>query len=101
MTKNKQILQRKILRYDSPICSIWYYYLGKCLRNHSKKLKPLQTNAVKIIAGGHHCTLMIQQYNKQLNNLKIEDLYTLEVAKLMHKISRNKLPNRFSSFLLE
>ena len=38
-------------------------------------------------------------YYKQLNILKIEELYTLEVAKLMHKFYRNKLPvpNRFFS----
>ena len=37
----------------------------------------------------------------QLNILKIEDPYLLEVAKLLHKFSKNKLPNKFSSALLQ
>ena len=62
-----------------------------------KRLKSLQNKAVKIIAGGQYLDDSTAHY-KQLNILKIEDLYTLEVAKLMHKFSRNKLPNKFSSF---
>ena len=65
MTKNKQILPRKILRslYNTMIHPYVLYGItiwGNAYETHSKKLKPLQTNAVKIIAGGHHCTLMIQ-----------------------------------------
>ena len=60
---------------------------------HLKKLKSLQNNAVKVIAGGQYLDDSAAYY-KQLNILKIEDLYTLEV---MHKFSRNKLPYRFSS----
>ena len=64
---------------------------------HLKRLKSLQNKAVKVIAGGQyfdHATA----YYKLLNILKIEDLYTLEVAKVMHKFSRNKLLNKFFSF---
>ena len=61
-----------------------------------KRRKSLQNKAVKVIAGGQYLDDFTAYY-KQLNILKIEDLYTLEVAKLMHKFYRNKLPNIFSS----
>ena len=63
---------------------------------HLKRLKSLQNKAVKVIAGGQYLNDSTAYY-KQLNILKIEDPYTLEVAKLMNKFSRNNLPNRFFS----
>ena len=63
-----------------------------------ERLESLQNKAVKVIAGRQHFDDSTAYY-KQLNILKIEDLYTLEVAKLVHKVFRNKLPNRFSSFI--
>ena len=74
----------------------WYYYWLKYLQNPFR-LTSLQNKAVIIIAGGQYLDDSTTYY-KQLNILKIEDLYTLKVAKLMHKFSRNKLPNKFYSF---
>ena len=72
--------------------TIW----GNTYKTHLKRLKSLQNKAVKVIAGGQYLDDSTAYY-KQLNILQIEDFYTLEVAKLMHKFSRNKLPNIFSS----
>ena len=75
--------------------TIW----GNTYETHLKRLKSLQNKAVKVIAGGQYLDdSTAYSYYKQLNIIKIEDLYTLEVAKLMHKFSQNKLPNRFCSF---
>ena len=71
--------------------------MGKYLQNPLKRLKSFQNKAVKIIAVGQYLDDSTAYY-KQLNILNIEDLLTLEVAKLMHKFSLNKLPNRFSYF---
>ena len=102
ITKLKQILQQKTLR--SLYCTIIHPYLlygitiwGNTYKNHLKRLKSLQNKAVKIIAGRQYLDDSTAYYS-QLNILKIENLNTLEVAKLMHKFSQNKLPNRFSSF---
>ena len=62
---------------------------GNTYETHLKTLKSLQNKAVKVIAGGQYLDDSTAYY-KQLNILKIEDLYTLEVAKLMHKFSRKK-----------
>ena len=82
----------------STALSICYYYLGKycTYKTHLKRLKFLQSKVVEIIAGGQFLDDS-KVYYKQLNIFKIEDLYTLEGAKLMHKFSQNKLPNRLSS----
>ena len=76
--------------------------MGKYLRHPFKKTKIPPKQVVKVIAlttcfGGQFLNDSFVYY-KQLNVLKIEELYTLEEAKLMHKFYRNKLPNRFSSF---
>ena len=102
ITKLKQVLPRKTLR------SLYYTLIHPYLlygitiwrntyKTHLKRIKSLQNKAVKIIARGQYLDDSTAYY-KQLNILKIEDLYTLEVAKLMHKFSQIKLPNRFSSF---
>ena len=64
---------------------------------HLKRLKSLQNKAVKVIAGGQYFD-HVTAYNKLLNILKIEDLYTLEVAKLMHKFSVINYSTDFFSF---
>ena len=62
-----------------------------------KRLRTLQNKAVKVLGVGRwqdHASA----YYSQLNILKLEDLYTYKVAKLMHKYSQNKLPKKISSF---
>ena len=97
MRNLKQILPRKTLR--SLYYTIIHLFLLYCITIWGllmKRLKSLQNNAVKVIAGAQYLDDSAAYY-KQLNILKIEDLDALEVAKLMHKFSRNKLPKRFSS----
>ena len=60
--------------------TIW----GNTNETHLKTLKSLQNKAVKVIAGGQYLD-DLTAYCKQLSILKIGDLYTLEVAKIMHK----------------
>ena len=102
ITKLKQIFLRKTLRslYYAMIHPYLLYGItiwGNTYETHLKRLKSLQNKAVKVIAGGQYL-IDLTAYYKQLNILKIENLYTLEGAKLMHKFFRNKLPNRFSCF---
>jgi len=63
--------------------------------NISNKLQHSKI-AVKIITGAHwrdHVT----SYNAQLGVLKLNEFYVSEVAKLMHKHTRKKLPINLSS----
>ena len=68
-------------------------------KKYLKRLRTLQNKAVKVLSGGRwqdHAS----SYSSQLNILKSEDLYTYEVAKLMHNISQNKLPKKISSVFI-
>ena len=103
ITTHKQILPRKTLRSLHYTILIYPYLrcgitiCEKTCVTHLKRLKSFQNKAFKAIAGGQYLDDLTAYY-KQLKILKIEDLYTLEVDKLTHKFSRNKLPSRFSSF---
>ena len=73
--------------------TIW----GNTYKKYLKRLRTLQNKAVKVLGGGRwqdHASA----YYSQINILKLEHLYTYEVAKLMHKYSQNKLPKKLSSF---
>ena len=68
-------------------------------KKYLKRLRTLQNKAVKVLSGGtwqDHASF----YYSQLNILKLEDLYTYEVAKLMHNISQNKLSKKISSVFI-
>ena len=54
-----------------------------------------QNKAVKIVAGGQRHD-HVTPFNHRLQILKLKYLYKCEVAKLMHKNSRKKLPNRLN-----
>ena len=66
---------------------------GNAHDNHLKRLIISQNKAVKIVAGGQRQDHVTPFYHR-LQILKLKDLYKYEVAKLMHKNSRKKLPNR-------
>ena len=55
----------------------------------------LQNKTVKIAAGEQQHDHVTTFYHRLLV-LKLKDLYVYEVAKLMHKNSRKKLPNRLN-----
>ena len=102
ITKLKQIFPRKTFRslYYTTIHPYLLYgttLWGNTYVTQLKRLKSLQNKAVKIFAGGLYLDDSAACY-KQLNILKIGDLYTLKVGKLMHKFYWNKLSNRFFSF---
>ena len=77
------------LPYD---ITIW----GNTYEKYLKRLRTLQNKAVKVLSGGRWQDHASAHYS-QLNILKL-DLYTNEVAKLVHKYSQNKLPKKLSSF---
>ena len=56
-----------------------------------KRLISLQNKAIKIISQGNRWDHITPLYNK-LQTLKLKDLYTHEVAKMMHKYCCNNLP---------
>ena len=60
-----------------------------------KRLVIFQNKALKIVAGGQRHDHVTPFYHR-LQILKLKDLYKYEVAKLMHKNSRKKLPNRLN-----
>ena len=68
---------------------------GSTHDNHLKRLIIFQNKAVKIVAGGQRHDHVTPFYHR-LQILKLKDLYKYEVAKLMHKNSRKKLPNRLN-----
>ena len=102
MSKLKQVLPFTALRnlYHSMIhphllngISIW----GNTSDRSLQQMITLQNKAVKIISGGQwrdHVT----PYYEQAKILKLKDLYTYEVAKIMHKHSRKQLPSSFNSY---
>lgn len=70
---------------------------GGSFKSYIDKLNILQNKAVKIIAGGRWMEHVTPFY-KQLNLLKINELYEHEVAKFMFNFKSNKLPLTFSNY---
>ena len=68
---------------------------GNAYDNHLKRLIIFQNEAVKILAGGQQHDHVSPFYHL-LQILKLKDLHKYEVAKLMHKNSLKKLPNRLN-----
>ena len=68
---------------------------GNTYDNHLKRLIVFQNKAVKVVAGGQRYDHVTPVYHL-LQILKLKDLYEYEVAKLMPKNSRKKLPNRLN-----
>ena len=61
-----------------------------------KRLISLQNKAIKIIAQGKRWDHITPLYHK-LQISKLKDLYTHEIAKMMHKYSCKNLPQRLNS----
>ena len=72
---------------------------GSTFKTYLGKLSVLQNKALRIIAGGNWLDNATQYYAK-LNDLKLDDLYKFEIAKLMHQLVNNKLPQQFYLFLV-
>jgi len=65
--------------------------------SYLKNLQRLQNKSVRVIYNLRLKTPLLPYYHK-LNVLKITDLYTYEIGKIMHQHSCNALPNHLSSF---
>ena len=61
------------------------------------KLKQLQNKAVRIISGTSIKDRITPNYHR-LKILKLDDLYTLEIAKLIYQFTQNKLPDTFDHY---
>ena len=72
---------------------------GCTFGSYLKKLQSLQNKAIRIISNTSRRSSITKQYHN-LGVLKIIDLYTYEVAKLMHQRTMQKLPHCFTFFLL-
>ena len=85
---SKCVLEAKDVLKDST-------FGGNTYNNHLKGLIIFQNKPVKILAGGQRQDHVTPFYHR-LQIFKLKDLYKYEVAKLMHKNSRKKLPNRLN-----
>ena len=102
MTKLRHVLPVKALHtlYYSMIhphllygIAIW----GTIFKSYLKRLSNLQNRAMKQIVDCHWQS-NANPYYAQLNILKLNDLYTHEIAKLMFKYAHKTTPIAFSSF---
>ena len=69
-------------------------------KSYLSRIASLQNKAVKIISGANYQE-SANPYYKDLNILKVTDLYKLEVAKLMHRCVHNNFPNTFLNFFVK
>ena len=70
---------------------------GNTFETYLSKLQTLQNKAIRIITNSNLRTPITPKY-RNLKILKITELYTFEIAKLMHQHSKNSLPSCFSTF---
>ena len=108
-TTVKLLLNYRIVLICFANCiTVWFIHhllyciviLGNTYDNHLQRLIILQNKAVKIVSGGQRKDHVTPFYCRS-QILKPKDLYVYEEAKLMHKNSRKKLPNRFTSVTAE
>ena len=64
---------------------------------YMSKLKRLQNKAVRIISRTSIKDRITPNYHR-LEILKLDDLYTLEIAKLMYQFTQHKLPDTFDHY---
>ena len=70
---------------------------GSTFETYLSKFQTLQNKAIRIITNSDLRTPTTPKY-RNLKILKITELYTFEIAKLMHQRSKNSLPSCFSTF---
>ena len=66
-------------------------------KTYLDKLQILQNKAIRVITNSDRRSSITPQF-RNFNVLKIADLYTYEIAKLMHQYSKNMLQPCFSTF---
>ena len=72
---------------------------GCTFKSYLSKIQCLQNKSIRIIFNLPPRTSTLPYYHK-LKTLKIADLYTFEIAKIMHQHSRKELPPELSSFFI-
>ena len=72
---------------------------GNTFETYLSKKQTLQNKAVRVITNSDLRIPKTPKY-RNLKILKITELYTFEIAKLMHQHSKNSLPSAFQLFLL-
>ena len=70
---------------------------GSTFKTYLDKLQILQNKAIRVITNSDRRSSITPLF-RNLKVLKIADLYTYEIAKLMHQYSKNMLPHCFSTF---
>ena len=80
----------------SPIFSSVFVW-GSAPASHLVKLQRIRNKAVRVISSSNVRSPITPQFHK-LSLLKIADLYSLEIAKVMHQCSKQLLPVPISSF---
>ena len=64
---------------------------GNAAKTHLHELTVQLNNLIRIITHSSKYTLITNLY-KNLNIIKLTDIYVLEVAKYIHQLHNNKLP---------
>ena len=102
MSKLRHVLPLKALQ--NLYCSLIHPHLlyeiiiwGNTYKTYLKRLTTLQNRAVKISVGAHWRDNTANCY-MQLQVLKLNELYTYEVATIMYKYTSKNLPPSFSFF---
>ena len=93
-------LKTLILVYNSIVYSYLQYSIINWGRAYSTALQPLNMLHKKILKIMNFCdfTAPFKPLFYKCNTLKICDIYTLEVAKLIHNCLSNKTPDSLSNF---
>ena len=87
------------LLYHSLISSKLQYGIlswGTAKNKYLQEIKVRQNNIIRSIIRSSKCSPVTKLY-KDLNFLKLEDIYKLELAKVMHKVHNNRIPKLISS----
>ena len=84
-----------ILPHISYCLIVW----GKCVKSLVDRIFILQKRAIRIITNSHFLSHTDKLF-KKLNILKIQDLYSFQVACFMYKYSKNLLPPLFDDYFI-
>ena len=89
----------KMLYYSFVYCHLQYCIMSKGTANNSvlQPLNVLHNIILRIMTCGNYRCHVTPSY-KNLNALKLNDIYRLELAKFMHKLHHGALPKIFENF---
>ena len=104
MYRIKPFVNQSILKtlYFSLIYSHLQYGItawGNCTKTNLKKLSTLKNKAITLISNAPFATRTTYLYYN-LELLKLEDIYKLEVGKIKHQYVNKNLPGSFDDFFI-